>query len=497
MGLYINDDFCGFWLSGFGNMNRDGLKKQIDFYTEKGGVTAILFNMNAQRAYFASKVWDCAWKDVSDDAQGRLFFGGLEVLNYTPEPPLLDMVRNSREMAKNVPDIFEFRYRYCHEKGVEMWHSMRMDDTHWVPNPEYVQHSTFWRENPGFRRAAYRKTLSSVWNDQALDYLHAEVRAYELSLIAEYLSHECDGIELDFLRDCPVFRPGGGEEGRPLLTQMMRDIRREADRCAEKFGHRVRIMVRVPPDPNDCVLLGLDVKTWAEEGLCDIVTPSAVSPGGSRPDIPVAIWRMILPERIELAAGIEIGMHSGYAGGNLRSGMATDAGYAATFYYRGADSIYFYNHFYSGAGYTERELQKITYSFIGDRAKTEAQFRRHVAAAGGSCVPGRTESRPFHPLAWKKSGIYNEIDAGGGTAGRTGYVVIGSNTEIKAADIRLNTVLCERVEVPADLELPKSLFCACFRAPDGVLHDGMNGIDVINQSVEADFELHWVELDVR
>ena len=50
MGLYINDDFCGFWLSGFGNMNRDGLKKQIDFYTEKGGVTAILFNMNAQRA---------------------------------------------------------------------------------------------------------------------------------------------------------------------------------------------------------------------------------------------------------------------------------------------------------------------------------------------------------------------------------------------------------------------------------------------------------------
>ena len=25
----------------------------------------------------------------------------------------------------------------------------------------------------------------------------------------------------------------------------------------------------------------------------------------------------------------------------------------------------------------------------------------------------------------------------------------------------------------------------------------MNGIDVINQSVEADFELRWVELDVR
>ncbi len=495
MAVYINDDFCCFWTTGFDNMNKDGLRRQIDYYAEKGGVTAILFNMNASRAFFDSKVWDPVWKDCSEeDEQGRIFFHGREVTDISPEPPMKTMVRNAREMSRNVPDIFGFRYRYCHEKGVEMWHSMRMNDDHWAPNPELPQHSSFWYEHPEFRRAAYRKPLSSIWSDQALDYLHPEVREHIFALIAEYLSHECDGIELDFLRDIYLFRPGGAEQGRPLLTQMMRDIRAEADKAEKKFGHRVKIMVRVPAEPYDTLLNGLDFLTWAKEGLIDIVSPSS-----NRLDVPYTIWRTLLPSNIELSADLEIGIRNGYPGGAMKSTRETDTGFAATFYYRGADSIHFFNHFSApGCGYVKQDLQKEVFSYIGDRAKTEARQRRHVATAQERTLPGYGSGslHSFYPLAWKGSGIYNEIDVGGGTDGRNGYVIIGSNTEIKNAEVKLNTVTCTKAELPSDWDFPKLNCFVCFRVPDNVLHDGLNGIDVINRSLEEDFELRWVELDV-
>ncbi len=497
MGVFINTDFCCLCHAAFEDMNEAGLKKQVDFYAVPG-VEAILFNRNAQRAYYESKVFDPAWAGVTEDADGKLYFNGEEVKDYTPEPPLYSMVRSSREMSRNVPDAFAVRYRYCHEKGVEMWHSMRMNDTHWVPNPEYVQHSTFWREHPEFRRAAYRKKLSGNWSDQALDFLHAEVREYTLAMIAEYLSYECDGIELDFLRSLPTFAPGGADAGMPLMTQLMQDVRKLADEAAAKFGHRVRIMVRIPPDPQECLGSGLDVLTWARNGLCDIVAPCPSQPYSNTTEIPVTLWKQILPAHIILAPGMDVGMSSGYPGGNLRSNCETDAGFASVFYHRGADAMYFYNHFYSGAGYIDRETQRETYEFCARQELAEKRVRRHVSTQRDSVLPGHMRYQTFWPTVWKKSGIYHEIDAGGCTAGRTARIIIGSDGPIPEAEVRLNTIPCKRADelLPEDWHMPNLAGFACFEAPAGVLHDGLNGIDVISLTEEQDFTLYWAELDI-
>ncbi len=494
--LFINDDFCCFSHSGFDNMNCDGVEDQIRFYAN--GATAVLFNMNAQRAYFNSKVWTRAWDGVTDGEDGKLYYEGKEVIDYTPEPPLYTMIRNSRELAKNVPDIFETRYRLCHKYGMEMWHSMRMNDVHWVPDDTLPQHSRFWKEHPEFRRAAYRKPLSSIWDDQALDFTHPEVCDYTFSLIAEYLEHECDGLELDFLRSTPYFLPGGADAGREIMNRLMRRIRKETEKAAEKFGHPVQILVRVAPDPAENLRHGLDVLQWVKEGLCDIVAPCAPQPGATDPFIPVELWKLLLPANIPVTPGIDMGISSGYPGGFLRSCKETDAGMAAAYYYRGADGAYLYNHFYSGCGYVNRQDQKITYSFLGNRERTYAAPRRTPATAKYSILPGQRSMTTFFPLAWKGSGVYNEIDAGGATAGRTGYILIGSQTAMPDLEIKLNTVTCERADnaIPADWTLPKLPYFAFFRVPDGVLHDGTNGIDVINRSIEADVELNWMELDV-
>lgn len=491
MGIFINDDFGNFWLAGVENMNEKGLREQIDFYTERGGVEAILFNMNASRAYYDSKVFTPIWKDVEFREDGKLFYLGNEVIDHPVEPNMKTMTICAYALHKNHGNPMKFRYKYCHERGVEMWHSMRMNDAHWMPQEELNQHSDFWREHPEFRRAYYRKTLNGTWANQALDYMHEEVRDYIMNMILEYLSFECDGIELDFLRTLPLCRQGFEEFCRPLITEMMRKIRKVANAAAEKYGHRVRILVRIPPTPEENLLQGLDVFTWMKEGLVDIVVPSPVQPA-SMSDIPVDLWKLLLPENIILAPGIEIGVGSGY-GERMRATRETDAGFAAGFYYLGADTIYFYNHF--PYPYKEKQMQE-TFGFIGNRAETEKRPRRHVATYGETQLDGRAIVRTFPPLAYAKSSINLNRNVGGGTANREARVIILGDRPFSAS-ILLNTEKCEFLpDAPLPGAMPKgNLFPAVFRVPNGVLHDGLNGIDVINLTEES-FELRWVEIDL-
>ena len=56
MKVYANDDFCDFYWEELPpeKMNEDRLKRRIDFYAGRGGVSAIFFNLNASRAFFDS-----------------------------------------------------------------------------------------------------------------------------------------------------------------------------------------------------------------------------------------------------------------------------------------------------------------------------------------------------------------------------------------------------------------------------------------------------------
>ena len=55
-GIFINVDAQTFWHNS-GNMNREGVIRDVDFYTKNGGVEAVFYNMNFQRAFFPSKAF--------------------------------------------------------------------------------------------------------------------------------------------------------------------------------------------------------------------------------------------------------------------------------------------------------------------------------------------------------------------------------------------------------------------------------------------------------
>ena len=314
-GIYINSDAVNFWKHWpIEKMNATGIKEDVDFYVSHGGVKAIFYNMNFQRCYFPSKVGTPLWKDLTIDRNDRLNLRGI------PLPPKMDAEFRSdllkmEAMMKNQPDFMQVRYDYCHEKGVEMWHSMRMNDIHYTTlGFEFSpQHNDLWLDRKDLVHAWYRHTWRGTWQDNTLDYAQKEVYDFNMGILKEYLlDYESDGIELDWMRALPVFKPGFDEINTPILTQFMRDARAVADEAGKKWGHPVKIAVRVPYLVEEAFGVGMDVPAWGREKLVDLVIPSPQNTS-SEQYAQIALWRLLLPPEVTVAACVDYNMMSNFS----------------------------------------------------------------------------------------------------------------------------------------------------------------------------------------
>ncbi|NLE37197.1 MAG: hypothetical protein GX621_04150, partial [Pirellulaceae bacterium] len=89
--------------------------------------------------------------------------------------------------------------------------------------------------------------------------------------------YDIDGIELDFFRHPVIFKEQ--MTGKPitdaqrrLMTQLIRRIRKMTQEVAAGRGRPMLVAVRVPDSVAYCRALDLDLETWLDEGLVDIVT---------------------------------------------------------------------------------------------------------------------------------------------------------------------------------------------------------------------------------
>lgn len=105
------------------------------------------------------------------------------------------------------------------------------------------------------------------WN-----YAEAAVRERFLGLFDETLTrYDFDGLELDFSRAPPFFRPGEIIENIPTLTQFMRDTREIVKHHRASKARELRLIVRVPVGIGENLEAGIDTETWIREGLADII----------------------------------------------------------------------------------------------------------------------------------------------------------------------------------------------------------------------------------
>jgi len=216
---------------------------------------------------------------------------GLTFSHHTKIGHFLDKATDPRCLAQDLveqygQDGLGIQVDFCRQNDLEIFWSLRMNDRHdaypmgsrrWTyglapfkrDHPEYILGiPEDWEKYPDHPP---RKLWSGV------DYAQAEVRDHIFQLIQEVCEgYDIDGVELDFLRHVPYFKPGledqpAKAEHRDAMTELIRRIRRMADEVGQRRGKPILITPRLPITIELCQFHGLDVERWLAEDLIDFI----------------------------------------------------------------------------------------------------------------------------------------------------------------------------------------------------------------------------------
>jgi hypothetical protein len=184
---------------------------------------------------------------------------------------------------------------FCHEHEIEFYPSFRMNDIHESRHKEWWRTAVWKREHPEYLLGKhgdnhrYPPSSPRAWW-AAKNYEVPEVRERQFLVIQEICEdYDIDGIELDWFRS-PMFfrstldlRPVEARHVR-IMTDFVRRIRDMTERVGQKRGRPIPIACRVPMSVECSLAVGLDLKTWLEEDLVDMMilgggyAPMAMAP---------------------------------------------------------------------------------------------------------------------------------------------------------------------------------------------------------------------------
>ncbi|NLE40040.1 MAG: hypothetical protein GX621_18645 [Pirellulaceae bacterium] len=188
-----------------------------------------------------------------------------------------DVVQWAWELGNKGPDSLETMVRFGHAHDMEVFWSMRMNDCHDSSTPRNL--CQWEKDHPEClmgKKGDRFKAGGNRWS--ALNYEVEATREKVYRILADVATrYDVDGLELDFFRSPVYFLPQ--MHGKPvtqeqcdMMTDLLRRIRRMADRQAARRGRPMLIAVRVPDSVGYAREIGLDLVRWFEEDLVDIMS---------------------------------------------------------------------------------------------------------------------------------------------------------------------------------------------------------------------------------
>ncbi len=197
-------------------------------------------------------------------------------VDYGIQPKLRNI---TQDLIDGGTDCFEAVVDFCHEHEMEVFWSMRMNDTHDVshhPDRPYFLYPPLKEEHPDWLVGnPIDRTPHGRWS--SVNYAVPEVRDLAFRYIEEVCdNYDVDGIELDYFRHLCYFKStamGGkaSDEERAMMTELMRRIRRMTEERGMERGRPILVTVRVPDSVGYCRDMGFDIEKWLEDGLVDIL----------------------------------------------------------------------------------------------------------------------------------------------------------------------------------------------------------------------------------
>ena len=405
------------------------------------------------------------------------------------------------------------------EIGINPWVSIRMNDIHEAGEKESILHSEFFRNNREKNRVSHREPAG--YYDYALDYTFEEVRAHYLTVVGEALeAFDAYGIELDFMREIYSLGIGKEYEGTFIINAFMRSVHALVKEAETRWGHPVKLAVRLPDTPEKALRLGFDFFDWVEAGIVDclVVTPRWAS---SDNHMPIDMWKKILKgKNVTLAAGQEILINAYNRRGfppqcnTYETAIAT----ACAHHFQGADAIYLFNYMdglktsdssvtSDGRDFSlciEPEIYQRFLRDAGDYDAAASAHRRHVVTYSDVFAVGVTTRKQLPVrLASKREAPTGfsalRIATGKVLPDRKIRVILGfgGEGEYRKEDIRvfLNAKPCRLVgeQAPRAQQFPDMRYF-CFEAEN----DGhFCPVSVIELGLcEGMTTLHWAEIEI-
>ncbi|MBQ6339764.1 MAG: hypothetical protein IJI36_11525, partial [Kiritimatiellae bacterium] len=177
-------------------------------------------------------------------------------------------------------DPLEIASAFCRTNGLEIFVSLRVNDTHDAagsfekPDPLFPD---FKKNNPDCLMGRPEKGKRPPFcNWSAVDFSHEKVRAHMRKFVRELAeNYDIDGIEYDFNRHTQLFKSVamGGEASQAeldLMTAFMRELRAITEEAGRKKNRPILAVMRAPDSVEYCRAVGIDLARWFDERLVDI-----------------------------------------------------------------------------------------------------------------------------------------------------------------------------------------------------------------------------------
>ena len=245
-------------------------------------------------------------------------------------------------------DPLQVMVDFSKQHGIEVFWSMRMNDTHDGSRTSYgpglLRANRLKMEHPEYLiGTADKRPKHGAWT--AVDYARPEIRDLAFRYFEEVCrNYEVDGIELDFSRH-PVFFKSTSrgqpatDDDRNMMTDLVRRIRTMADEVGQQRRRPILIAMRVPDSVEYSRAIGLDLEQWLADDLLDLLIVTSYFQLNEW-DYSVKLARKhgvkIYPSLDDSRAGDE-------SGKQLRTTPLAYRGRAAEAWASGADGVYLYN----------------------------------------------------------------------------------------------------------------------------------------------------------
>lgn len=208
-----------------------------------------------------------------------------------------------RMLAERGVDPLRFAIEFCHAHGLQLWANDRVSKNH--------EHD-FRDDFPGGRFLLQHQEKrvqdidGSLHDQVTMSFAYPEIREMKVRTLVEQARYDVDGLYIDFCRKAPLvgwepvvldsFRRKHGLDPRQkprgewfihwiehqcgFITQFMRDLRKALGQVEKERGRQIPVAAQVnggwrfTDGIPSCKTEGLDVETWAREGLVDILAPA-------------------------------------------------------------------------------------------------------------------------------------------------------------------------------------------------------------------------------